>query len=193
MLFLLWSFVVTLIKKTNKQAKQKQRGISMYFWPQLLKRWIAHPGEKLFKIFKGPWRSAQASFEDLIKIHKDLNTGCSKGGSTLSTGWIIIQRISVRETSCAIQCIVIYQVDSVRHHQGPVHFYICFVWINRYLFFRFVLPSTRMYLVKTLTENASFQKRSPEWRVLKKPASRLRVDGRKRRFSNTMMSYIMFF
>ena len=53
------------MKKTNKQAKQKQRGISMYFWPQLLKRWIVLPGEKLFKIFKGLWRSAQASFEDL--------------------------------------------------------------------------------------------------------------------------------
>ena len=59
----------------------------MYFWAQLFKRWmaIALPGEKLFKIFKGPWRSAQAAFEDLIKIHKDLKTGCSKGGSTLST------------------------------------------------------------------------------------------------------------
>ena len=80
--------MVTLIKKTNKQAKQKQRGISMYFWPQLFKRWmaIALPGEKLFKIFNGPRRSAQASFEDLVKIHKDLNTSCSKGESTLSTG-----------------------------------------------------------------------------------------------------------
>ena len=61
------------------------------------------------------------------------------------------------------------------------------------IFFRFVLPSTRMNSVKTVTENASFQKRSPEWRFLKKPASRLRVYGRKRSFSNTMMSYIMFF
>ena len=52
----------------------------MYFWPQLLKRWIAHPGKKLFKIFKGLRESAQASFENLIKIHKDLNTSCSKGG-----------------------------------------------------------------------------------------------------------------
>ena len=31
------------------------------------------------------------------------------------------------------------------------------------------------------------QKPSPKWRFLKTPASRLRVDGRKRRFSNTMM------
>ena len=50
-----------------------------------------------------------------------------------------------------------------------------------------------MNSVKTVTENVSFHKRSPEWRFLKKPASRLRVDGRKRSFSNTMMSYIMFF
>ena len=40
---------------------------------------------------------------------------------------------------------------------------------------------------KTVTENASFQKRSPEWRTLKTLATRLRVEGRKRRLSNTMM------
>ena len=34
-----------------------------------------------------------------------------------------------------------------------------------------------------------YEKRSPEWRFLKTPAFHLRVDGRKRRFSNTMMSY----
>ena len=48
-----------------------------------------------------------------------------------------------------------------------------------------------MYSVNSVTANASFQKRSPEWRFLKKPSSRLRVDGRKRRFSSTIMSYIM--
>ena len=36
------------------------------------------------------------------------------------------------------------------------------------------------YQMKTVTEDAFFQKRSLEWRVLKTPASRLRVDGRKR-------------
>ena len=37
-----------------------------------------------------------------------------------------------------------------------------------------------------------FQKRSPRWRFLQTLASRLRVDGRKRRFSTTIMSYITF-
>ena len=37
-----------------------------------------------------------------------------------------------------------------------------------------------------------FQKRSPRWRFLQTMASRLRVDGRKRRFSTTTMSYITF-
>ena len=37
-----------------------------------------------------------------------------------------------------------------------------------------------------------FQKRSPRWRFLQTLASRLRVDGRKRRFSTTTMSYITF-
>ena len=41
-----------------------------------------------------------------------------------------------------------------------------------------------------VTKNAFFQKRFPEWR-LKTPASRLRVDGRKQRFSNMMISHII--
>ena len=36
------------------------------------------------------------------------------------------------------------------------------------------------YQMKTVTEDAFFQKRSLEWRVLKTPAARLRLDGRKR-------------
>ena len=36
------------------------------------------------------------------------------------------------------------------------------------------------YQMKTVTEGAFFQKRSLEWRVLKTPAARLRLDGRKR-------------
>ena len=53
-------------------------------------------------------------------------------------------------------------------------------------FLRFGLPSP------TVARKASFYKRSPEWRVFKTLASRLRVDGRrrKRKFSNLMMSYI---
>ena len=66
-----------------------------------------------------------------------------------------------------------------------------FVWKRRY--FSLVWPTVHTYLVKTVTENASFQKRSPEWRFLKTPAFRLRVDGRKRRFLNTMMLYIICF
>ena len=71
----------------------------MYFWPQLFKRWmaIALPGEKLFKIFKGPWRSAQASFEDLIKIQKRWINAIH---------WI---------NHYPVHCIVIYPVDSVIH------------------------------------------------------------------------------
>ena len=49
------------------------------------------------------------------------------------------------------------------------------------------------YSVKTVTEKASFLKRSPEWRFLITLASRLRVNGRKRMFSNTMMSQIIYY
>ena len=50
-----------------------------------------------------------------------------------------------------------------------------------------VLPTVQTHLV---TENAPFQKRSPEWRFLRTRAFCVRVDGRKQRFSNAMMSYI---
>lgn len=50
------------------------------------------------------------------------------------------------------------------------------------IFFSSVWPTVRTYPVKAVTENGSFEKRSPEWRFLKKPAFRIRIDGRKRRF-----------
>ena len=61
---------------------------------------------------------------------------------------------------------------------GPVHTYL-FLFENAHFF----LPTVRTHPVKTITENLSFQKRSPERRFLKTPDSHLRVDGRKRRFS----------
>ena len=65
-----------------------------------------------------------------------------------------------------------------------------FVWKRRH--FPLVWPSAHTYPVKTITKNASFQKCSPEWKHLKTLASCLHVDGRKRRFSNSMMSYIVY-
>ena len=61
--------------------------------------------------------------------------------------------------------------------------------------FRFSLswPTVHTYRVRTVTENGSFRKRSPEWRFLKTPGFRLRVDGQKRKFSNAMMSYTIYF
>ena len=55
-------------------------------------------------------------------------------------------------------------------------------------FFSPVWPTVNTYPVKRI-----FSKRSPEWRFLKTPAFRLRVDGHKLRFSNTMMPYILCF
>ena len=54
------------------------------------------------------------------------------------------------------------------------------------------LGPVHTYLLKTVRKKAAFQKRSSEWRFLKTPASHFRVDGPKRRFSNTMMSYIIY-
>ena len=69
-----------------------------------------------------------------------------------------------------------------------------FLFENGNFFLRLSLPSTLTNPVKTVTENASFQKRSPVWRFLKTSAFLLGVDGRKRfRIRNTMMSYIIYF
>ena len=47
------------------------------------------------------------------------------------------------------------------------------------IFYSPVWPTINTYLVKTVTQNASFQKRSPEWRFLKTLASRLRFGRTK--------------
>ena len=47
------------------------------------------------------------------------------------------------------------------------------------------------YQMKTVTDDALFQKRSSEWRVLKTPASRLRVGGRKRSWCQTSCTSCM--
>ena len=52
-------------------------------------------------------------------------------------------------------------------------------------------PAVHTFPMKTATENPCFLKRCPEWRFLKTLASRLRVGGRKRKFSNMMMSYVI--
>ena len=57
-------------------------------------------------------------------------------------------------------------------------------------FFSPVWPTVHSCPVKTVTENASFQKSSPELRVLKTPAFLLHVYVWIPKISNTMMSYI---
>ena len=60
--------------------------------------------------------------------------------------------------------------------------------------FSFGLSYAHTRLVKTVTEYASFRKRSLEWSFLKTLPSRRRVGGQKQRvFSNTMMSKIISF
>ena len=73
----------------------------------------------------------------------------------------------------------------ILHRLTPRPHVTVFVWKRR-----FFLQIGHTYSVETVTENASFQKRSPEWRFLKTLATRLRVDRRKRSFSNTMMHWI---
>ena len=46
--------------------------------------------------------------------------------------------------------------------------------------------------MKTINENGTFRKRSPEWNVLKTLFSRVRVDRRKRNFSKTLRTRYQF-
>ena len=82
----------------------------------------------------------------------------------------------------ALHCI---DLTLAGRNRGSVHTYPFL--FEPFFPLQFDLPS---YPVKTVTENAFFQKRSPKCIC---SASRLLVDWRKRRFSNTMMSYIIYF
>ena len=75
-------------------------------------------------------------------------------------------KISARETNCSMQWIVIYPVDKVIHLFNNWSQYgttkamstlISVLFELTDIFFRFVLASTRMYSVKTVTEIASSQ------------------------------------
>ena len=48
------------------------------------------------------------------------------------------------------------------------------------------------YAMKTITENATIRKRSPEWNFLKTLFNRFRVDRQKRNFSKTQTSHNQF-
>ena len=64
------------------------------------------------------------------------------------------------------------------------------IFQNEDFFLRINLPSTRKRRFRAPITQVFLQ--FPDWRFLTTPASRLRVDGRKRRFSNTMMPYIIY-
>ena len=76
-------------------------------------------------------------------------------------------------------------VDIRAQNAARIHF--C---LKTEIFFPAFWPTVHTCPVKTVTENACCQT-SPVWRFLKTPVYRFRVDRRKRRFSNTMMSYII--
>ena len=73
-----------------------------------------------------------------------------------------------------------------RSRPRPVRAYP-FLLKNGDFFLRFGLRSARTKWRRSPKTHVS--KRSPVWRCLKTPVYRFRVDGRKRRFSNTMISY----
>ena len=83
--------------------------------------------------------------------------------------------------------LILLKHDYSRPHES------IFVWKRR-LFFPAGLPYRVTHVSgENVTENASFRKRSPEWRSLKTLATRLRVNGRKQTFSRTIMSSIIYF
>ena len=79
--------------------------------------------------------------------------------------------------------ILLYEI-----HHSPVHKYQ--FWFENGDFFSAVWPTVDTYSAETVTGNASFLKGSPEW---KRWLLRLRADGQKRMFSNTMIPCIIYY
>ena len=69
--------------------------------------------------------------------------------------------------------------------------HVCvFTWERNFLLTD--TTSVHTYPVKTIDENGTFRKRSPDWNFLKTPFSRVRVDRRKRNFSKTLRTHYQF-
>ena len=66
-----------------------------------------------------------------------------------------------------------------------------FVW-TWIFFLRLGPPSTHIRWKRSPKTDLFKNTLQPEWKFLKTPAFCLRVDGRRRRFSNTMVSYIIY-
>ena len=59
-------------------------------------------------------------------------------------------------------------------------------------FFFTATASVHKYPMKTIIENGTFRKRSPEWNFLKTLFARVRVDRRKRNFLKTLRTQNLF-
>ena len=69
--------------------------------------------------------------------------------------------------------------------------HVCvFTWERNFLLTD--TASVHTYPMKTIDENGTFRKRSPDWNFLKTPFSRVRVDRRKRNFSKTLRAHYQF-
>ena len=83
--------------------------------------------------------------------------------------------------------LILLKNDYSRPHES------IFVWKRR-LFLRRVWPTVLTYPEKTSPKTHLFKNAlQSEWRSLKTVATRLRVDGRKRKFSSTIMSSTIYF
>ena len=78
----------------------------------------------------------------------------------------------------------LYHVVWLKKLSGPVQ--------KKRNFFFTDTASVHTYPMKTINENGTFRKRSPEWNVLKTLFSRVRVDKRKRNFSKTLRTKYQF-
>ena len=72
----------------------------------------------------------------------------------------------------------------------PLPHVIVFIWKRNFFFTD--TASVHTYPMKTINENGTFRKRSPEWNFLKTLFWRVRVDRRKRSFSKTLRSHYQF-
>lgn len=76
--------------------------------------------------------------------------------------------------------------EMVSHYVISVHMWYLFSFENADFFTD--TTSVHTYPIKTITENGTFRKSSPEWNFLKMLFSHARVNGQKRNFSKKLTS-----
>ena len=153
------------------------------------KEWLSKPRIKTLKRKERTWQipTAKPSWADAWSIAHILGWKLSNTVRPLS---MELKKNGKKKLSISGNTLAPF--TRIRCYLKTKIFCCCLIWYVLFCFLRFGLSMTTVYPVTTVTENASYQNATQSG-DLNTFASRLRaVDGRKRRFSNTMKSYIIY-